>query len=131
VEGIDIIDKKLDVAIEERVPRTDNVSKWGKLIIVDLTNITSGKYMNIDYYAIRAQSYTASREYYKKFSRQAKIYETGFYEGNATMLYNKIKEYFKDKATFNMNDNKLKDNIDYNEFSEELVSYCNSIKEEF
>lgn len=130
-DGIEVIDKKLDIAMEKRVPKTENITKWGKLIIVDLTNVISGKYANIDYYAIRAQCYTATREYSKKFSNQPKIYETEFYEGNATMLYNKIKEYFKYKAIFNMNDIKLKQDIDHNEFSEELVSFCNSIKEEF
>jgi phage anti-repressor protein len=129
-EDIDIIDKKLDIATEERSLKPVDKSLWHKLIIIDLNDVVEGNYKDINYYTIRAQRKTAISSY-KKFRNMPKVYETEDFEGNAINLYNRIKEYFDDRAIFNKNTIKLKNNIDHHQFSGELVDYCISIKEEF
>lgn len=129
-EDIDIIDKKLDIATEERSLKPVDKSLWHKLIIIDLNDVVEGNFKDINYYTIRAQKRSADNSY-KKFRNMPKVYETEDFEGNAINLYNRIKEYFDDRAVFNKNTIKLKNNIDHFQFSGELVDYCISIKEEF
>jgi len=125
------IENKLDKSIEERSVKTNNKSLWHKLIIIDLNNINEGNYKDLNYYTIRAQKRSANKEYIKRFNGVPKIYETVYYEGNPINLYNKIKEEFKDKAFFNKNSIKLKQNINHKQFSGELIDFCDNIKEEF
>ncbi len=120
---LEVTNRKLGVAVEERAPRTASEAKHTRLAIIKLATAHKINRLMYQYYVIRGQKIHVESKKRLKLAEQpgASAILTIEYSPNASNLFNLIKEEMSDKVSINGNYMRIRSGF-RNEYNDEDLS---------
>jgi len=121
---LDTIQDKLEIAVEDRVPKLTKRSKQETFVVIKVSSTSDNDY---DYYAIRGQKgYVESKKTaFLVRNKGSRVLKTISYQPNPRNLYIRLKQNLKDKIEFSLNWFSVKDFTD-----QDLIETINELNSE-